>query len=172
MESVTASPALKTSFLFLFLLDLAKGCRAKVWYRTRKHPCSVDSPDSQLHELWCRCSSLLHPCVNFLSLVVFPYCLPLTVTYTKHNGKITISFSLITFYLGSTQSLFYTVQGCVRPSPLPGPGSYMQPILSLFKAVFHKYFPLKWLMEFLFILISHLLSINEKQFLNQAFFLA
>ena len=46
----------------------------------------------------------------------------------------------------------------------------MQPILSLFKAVFHKYFPLKWLMEFLFILISHLLSINEKQFLNQAFF--
>ena len=25
-------------------------------------------------------------------------------------------------------------------------------------------------MEFLFILISHLLSINEKQFLNQAFF--
>ena len=25
-------------------------------------------------------------------------------------------------------------------------------------------------MEFLFILISHLLSLNEKQFLNQAFF--
>ena len=133
-ESVTASPALKTSFLFLFPL-------AKVWYRTRKHPCSVDSPDSQLHELWCRCSSLLHPGVNFLSLVVFLYCLPLTVTYTRYNGKITISFLLIAFYLGSTQSLFYTMPGCVRPSPLPGPGSYMQPLLSLSKAVFHKYFP-------------------------------
>ena len=106
---LSAFLALKTPFLFLFLLDWAQGCRAKVRYRSSNTPAQLSfaPEDSQIHEPWCRCSSLLHAGVKiFLSLVVFLYCLlPLTAAYTRHNGKITISFLLITFYLGSTQSL-------------------------------------------------------------------
>ena len=68
---LSAFLALKTPFLFLFLLDWAQGCRAKVRYRSSNTPAQLSfaPEDSQIHEPWCRCSSLLHAGVkNFFSL--------------------------------------------------------------------------------------------------------
>lgn len=79
-ESATASPksscgplsfsGTKTPFLFLFLLEWAQGCRAKVRYRSSNTPAQLSfaPEDSQIHEPWCRCSSLLHAGVKIFSL--------------------------------------------------------------------------------------------------------
>ena len=111
----------------------------------------------------------------FLSLVVFLYCLlPLTAAYTRHNGKITISFLLITFYLGSTQSLSLRLYRDMSDPALCQDRVAICTHFSLFfKLAFINTSPQT--VDGLLISISHLLSLNEKQFLGQGsffFFLA
>ena len=61
-------------FSFSFPLDSTRGCRAKVWYRTRNTPARLGfaPEDSQRCEPWCRCSRLFPPgccCLFFLFLL-------------------------------------------------------------------------------------------------------
>ena len=53
-------------YLFLFfsaVLRSTRGCRAKVWYRTRNTPARLcfDPEDSQPCKPWCQCSCLFPP---------------------------------------------------------------------------------------------------------------
>ena len=50
-------------FSFSFSSDSTRGCRAKVWYRTRNTPARLGfaPEDSQPCEPWCRCSCLFPP---------------------------------------------------------------------------------------------------------------
>ena len=50
-------------FSFSLPLDSTRGCRAKVWYRTRNTPARLGfaPEDSQPCEPWCRCSCLFPP---------------------------------------------------------------------------------------------------------------
>ena len=106
----------------------------------------------------------------FLSLVVFLYrLLPLTAAYTRHNGKITISFLLITFYLGSTQSLSLRLYRDMSDPALCQDRVAICTRFSLFfKLAFINTSPQT--VDGLLISISHLLSLNEKQLLGQGSF--
>ena len=139
---LSAFLALKTPFLFLFLLDWAQGCRAKVPYRSSNTPAQLSfaPEDSQIHEPWCRCSSLLHAGVKIFSL---SSCLSILSSSTHgrlHETQWQNHYLLPTYHIlfgQHTVTFFETVQGYVRPCPLPGPGSYLHPLLSLFLARFH-----------------------------------
>ena len=118
---LSAFPALKTPFLFLFLLDWAQGCRAKVRYRSSNTPAQLSfaPEDSQIHEPWCRCSSLLHAGVKIFSL---SGCLSILSSSTHgrlHETQWQNHYLLPTYHIlfgQHTVTFFETVQDMSDPA--------------------------------------------------------
>ena len=111
LMALLAFPALKTPFLFLFFRTRHRGVGQRSGTGLETPLLSWVLPLKILNYMSLGVdvplfSTRVKNFFSLLSLVVFLYCLPLTVTFCKYNEDIALSFLLITFYLGSTQSLF------------------------------------------------------------------